>query len=88
MVEATKAPPFAVESMAVKEMFDASEQLVGHAVLLKSSSGTAREGWTSYCYGPADRCLSGSSSITAQNPMYNHGDCVGCHGGFFFTRIP
>jgi hypothetical protein len=73
-------------SMAVKEMYDGADTLVGVAVLLKEQ---AVDGvWVMYCYGPDTRCTSGVSG-TAEAPWFGVDDisCGGCHGGNIFTGL-
>jgi hypothetical protein len=80
------APPHTVNSMVVKELYDA-ETLVGHAVSLKVDAGPGGGGWQYYCKGPAERCYSGSDAATA---LFAKGDlnCGSCHGGLVFATPP
>lgn len=79
-------------SMAVKQLFDDSNALVGIAASLKTADGSAQESWTYYCYGPGHRC----AQITApkESPIYGKGstqagtNCGFCHGFSVFTDPP
>lgn len=75
--------PLDQNSMAVKELYDAADAIIGHAVILKTGTGLAESDTTYYCVGPSDRC--GGTA-----PLYGAGavDCAGCHGGLVFTGIP
>lgn len=87
---AASATPYTVVAgaMAVKEMVDDTDQLVGHAVLLQN--GTAARDVLYWCVGPAGRCANGEPEHTAANPLYGGSStvCAGCHGGLIFTRLP
>lgn len=72
-------------AMAVKEFYDdPSGSPLGYAVLFYSG-----DAWTYYCYGPANRCASGSSDSTSDAPLYGDvSDCRFCHGGNVYTALP
>ena len=72
--------PHDVGSMAVKEMVDDADALVGVAVMLKLDSD-----WVYYCEGPADRC-----GVTGSTPVWGTGldtECGFCHGGIIFNAF-
>ncbi len=80
-------PPADVMSMAVKELYDESDVLVGKATLLKTEEGDDFGSWTYYCWGPASRCDTESGDTTEADPIYGLAisECNGCHGGSIFT---
>jgi hypothetical protein len=87
-------PPLDQWSMLVKEMYDLEgANMVGVAVALKTLAGSARDGWTFFCYGPDSRCTSRVTS-DADNPIHGHGNaspttaCMDCHGGMILTPLP
>lgn len=79
-------------SMAVKELFDSSNALVGIAASLKTADGNAPSSWTYYCYGPDTRC--GYAATPKESPIYSKGsilpgsNCGICHGYSVFTAPP
>jgi hypothetical protein len=81
-----------VGSMAVKEMYDASNQLIGLAAALRTADTNSWDSWTYFCYAPGGRCTSGDVDKSA--PLYGNGNatktqpCVICHDGTIFTKIP
>ena len=81
-----------VGSMAVKEMYDASNQLIGLAAALRTADTNTWDSWTYFCYAPGGRCTSGDVDKSA--PLYGNGNatktqpCVICHDGTIFTKIP
>lgn len=77
--------PLDQNSMAVKELYDTSDLVIGHAVILKTGTDAAETDTTYYCVGPNDRC-----GWTTDPVVYGAGaaDCAGCHGGLVFTGIP
>jgi hypothetical protein len=76
------------DAMAVKEMFDAADQLVGRAVILQP--GSAVRDVLYWCVGPAGRCSDTDPELTLANPLYGGTttSCAGCHGGVIFTTLP
>lgn len=76
-------------AMAVKEMFDDAETLVGKAVIFYPESDVIY-----YCYGPDGRCSSGRPATTIDAPQYGDasasavGQCNVCHSGLVFTELP
>ncbi len=84
-IGSTSGVPHPTGSMAVKEMYDDADTLVGAAVLYKYNDESA--GWAMWCYGPAERCATGVGETTADAPYYglNPIDCGACHGGNIFT---
>lgn len=76
--------------MAVKEMYDDAQALVGHAVLYYPQQGSVFY----YCYGPAGRCSSESGEATMAAPEWGApsasavSSCRFCHGGNIFTELP
>jgi hypothetical protein len=75
--------PLDQNSMAVKELYDDADSVIGHAVSLKTGTTIAESDTTYYCVGPSERC-------GGPSPLYGAGavDCAGCHGGLVFTGIP
>lgn len=86
---ATDDPAHFIDSMAVKELYDESDTLVGRASFWKVEDGKAPNTWIYYCRGPAGRCYSNSPAFDA-TPLYKKGEpqCGTCHGGFVFTTPP
>lgn len=78
------APPHVTDSMVVKEFFDANEQLLGHAVMLKLAGN--RDAWVYYCMDTSGRC--GNSSTPPVYATGSSNSCAGCHAGMVFTRAP
>ncbi len=75
-------------SMAVKELYDDDDMLVGIAALLRQ---TDSDGWITYCYGPIERCATGMGPFTQDDPYFdldsNTLTCRGCHAGNIFTTL-
>lgn len=86
-------PKPAVGSMAVKEMYDANNQLVGLAAALRTLDTTTWDSWTYFCYAPGGRCT-GGGDVDKSAPLYGTGNsnrtqpCIICHDGGIFTKIP
>jgi hypothetical protein len=79
----TPRPP---GSMIVKELYDAGTNVVGHAVMVRTTATTNQ--WIYYCVANEDgRC---SSSSMANTPSYSLGTgSCNCHGsGTVITPIP
>jgi len=69
-------------SMAVKELFDEADALVGRAAMLKIGGDFTE--WVYFCDGEEAQCGAPSSS----DPYYalgTGGPCAVCHGGVVFT---
>jgi hypothetical protein len=79
--------PLDQNSMAVKELYDATDVLVGHAVILRVGTGIQEVDTLYYCKGPAGRCW-GTPTDTGSAFGAGFADCAGCHGGLVFTGIP
>jgi hypothetical protein len=79
-----------VGCMAIKEMYDESDTLVGAAVIWKDREGGYATGWTFHCWGPAGRCHVDSEDFTKDTPFHTQDDlnCSACHGGAFFSPLP
>lgn len=80
------ASPRPSGSMIVKELYDAGTNVIGRAVMLRSSATTNQ--WIYYCLANEDtRCSSGSMANT---PSYSIGTgACSCHGaGTVITPIP
>lgn len=77
------------DAMAVKEMYDTADQLVGRAAIVQTTS--SNNDVVYWCYGPAGRCGDGEPEYTADAPLYGVGaaatTCQGCHGGLLFTKL-
>ena len=72
-------------SMAIKELYDSSDDLIGEAVMLKIDGVAAS--WVYYCRGPADRC----GFTEGDSPHYGvayDSECYYCHGGEIFNEPP
>jgi hypothetical protein len=83
-------PPHDSGSMAVKELYDEADMLVGVAAMLKTEPGIIMNSWTYYCYGPEGRCLT-NMTATREAPAYGKGfgvACGFCHGGLVYTKVP
>lgn len=83
--------PLDANSMAVKEIHDDADAVVGHAVFWKTEEGSAFESVTYWCYGPAGRCVVDAEPTTPDAPEYGVGldvDCGACHGTVVFTHLP
>lgn len=69
-------------SMAVKEMYDDADMLVGHAVTYRSGPAEDAPNWLFLCYAPGTRC-DGSNMATLAAPIYSRGtsgnSCYFCH---------
>jgi hypothetical protein len=73
-------------SMIVKELYDAGTNVIGHAVMVRSTATTNQ--WIFYCVASEDgRC---TSSSMANTPSYSLGTgSCSCHGsGTVITPIP
>ncbi len=83
------APGHFIDSMVVKELYDANDALVGRVSFWKVEEGKAPANWIYYCRGPAGRCYSSSPSLEA-TPLYKKGEpnCGTCHGGLVYTTPP
>ncbi len=81
---------FPAGSATVKELYDATDTLVGRAAMFRTETDqNVRSGWVYYCWGPAGECAIGSpelaeSSATAKT---DDGDCSYCHGNTLFTKL-
>lgn len=81
--------PHSTGSMAVKELYDETDALVGIAAALKLEGNFQR--WAYYCHGPGERCAWGRGPFTEAEPLYGIAgqvDCGLCHGGSVFTAPP
>lgn len=79
--------PHDLESMAVKELYDDADALVGKMAMFRALD----ESWYYFCYGPADRCNSGEPEYPEDAPMYGKDlevACGTCHNGAVFTELP
>lgn len=77
-------PPHDPKSMAVKELYDDSDTLVGRAALLRPDDETT----VYFCYGPAGRCVNAHGERTMDDPLYSDdatSACAFCHGGLIFS---
>lgn len=76
--------PYPAGSMAVKELYDDGDMLVGRAAMLKAADGKGSMTWLYYCNGPEGRCATSKSG-----EMYGKGlsDCNFCHGEFFYVGL-
>lgn len=71
-------------SMAVKEMYDEEDNLVGIAAILKMKDGKGLPTWLYFCDAPDERCVNGRTG-----PFYGQvSDCNFCHGEFIYTSPP
>lgn len=84
-----QAPGHYVDSMVVKELYDASDALVGRVSFWKVEEGKAAANWIYYCRGPAGRCYSNSPAFDTE-PLYRKAEpqCGTCHGGLVYTTPP
>lgn len=76
---------FPAGSMALKEMYDEQDVVIGRAFILKRGAPNTAPNWLYYCDGPADRC---GVDTGTRVPFYATGNtvsfCNGCHGPYFF----
>lgn len=71
-------------AMAVKEMVDAADAPVGHAVLLKTGEGDAD--WAYWCDASPQRC----GTADTESPFYGTDalhECAICHAGRVFGTL-
>lgn len=76
------------ESMVVKEMYNAEEELLGLAVSLKTEDSREASSWLYYCRGSGFFC--GSSDASETKPLFSagHQDCFSCHMENFYAPLP
>jgi hypothetical protein len=77
--------------MAVKELYDDADMLVGHAAAIKTGTQVSAASWVYVCHGPAGRCFSESPEFSENSPLYGVGTgtmCGPCHGGLVFSPPP
>ncbi len=81
--------PAAPGVMAVKEFFDEQGAVVGHGVIYYPDNELYY-----YCYGPADRCATGSQASTMDTAQWGGANdaavstCHGCHFENIYTELP
>lgn len=72
-------------SMAVKELYDEADVLLGAAVMLKLE-GDAYE-WAYWCDGPEDRCGVTTAPTDPYYGVARDAECSFCHGGLIFNLL-
>jgi hypothetical protein len=77
--------PHTTGSMAVKELVDDDDAVVGMAVMLKLDGVAAS--WVYYCDGEPDRCGFTEGSPPHYGVAYDS-ECYYCHGGEIFNARP
>jgi hypothetical protein len=76
--------------MAVKELYDEAQTVIGHAVMYYQQEGSL----VYYCYGPAAACSGTEADTTIDAPAWGVAtdqavsQCRACHGGNVFTELP
>lgn len=84
---AMPAAEHTVGSTVVKELYDASDALIGRALEVKTGAGMRGTAWTYYCDGDGAACGADSGATL---PIYGPGEstCEFCHGGDMFAPVP
>lgn len=83
-------PAFPAGSAAVKELYDATDTLVGRAAMFRTETDQAVDpGWVYYCWGPAGECATGSPDLaeSAATADTDDTDCSFCHGNTILTKL-
>lgn len=76
----------ALNSMAVKELYDNTGTQIGIAAFLRTAENGNDNDWIYYCTSSAGGC----ASMTDGGPYYGPGlnECRFCHGGMFIGPLP
>lgn len=83
-------PAFPAGSAAVKELYDATDTLVGRAAMFRTETDqNIGKGWVYYCWGPANECAFGSPDLaeSAATAETDDNDCTACHGNTILTKL-